>query len=120
MFKRLFVLLLLVAATVSVNTPARASTLTVNSLSCYLTAVSGSFASFDCQASVSGGTGTYTSFTWGMQSNFYPSWTYLTTTSPTISNVCDSPDYYWVTVTVTDSAGASAGSNTSFSCRTYA
>lgn len=60
MFKRLFVLLLLVAATVSVSTPARASAPSV-SLYCEQSSGGPSFGTFFCYYTVSGGTPSYTS-----------------------------------------------------------
>lgn len=93
MFKRLFVLLLLVAATVSVNTPARASTL-MAWVDCQPLGHGRAY----CSVSVSGGTGTYTSYYW--QPTPYQGggeWGLI---------YCQPYAYNRVLVTVTDSSGA--------------
>lgn len=109
MFNRLFVVLLLVAATVVVSTPARAETLTVRYLAC-----ESDGASFLCDASVSGGTGTYTSFVWGVAGARD---SYYTTSEPSFSLRCVLGRSYSVSFRVTDSAGATAVATTGFVCR---
>lgn len=109
MFKRLLVLLLLVVAATSASTPAHAETLTVSNLACYAEA-----GFFSCDASVSGGTGTYTSFVWGVATG--ATVTYYNRSGPYFARGCISGYSYSVSLTVTDSAGATASQGTSFYC----
>lgn len=122
MFKHLFALLLLVAATVSATPPAHASTLTVNSVQCYNNGGGGLNAGYYvCNASVSGGTGTYTSFAWWIRPMHHSTWSYVTTTQyPQLNDWCSAGTNFALTVTVTDSAEATASGLTSFSCRSWA
>ncbi len=116
MFKRLFVLLLLTVATASASTPARASTLAVTSLYCRIYAYSGYNGYYRCTASVSGGTGSYVSYTWDVTSTRgdYS----VVTSSNTVERTCftgtapEHQEYFYVTVTVRDSAGATASTYT--------
>jgi len=113
MFKRLFVLLLLVAATVSVSTPARASTLSI-ALYCEQTSGSPTWGNFSCLVYPSGGTPSYT-YQWYEYSggtgyflvkqgeSFYDSW-------------CQTGALTRVKVVVTDSVGAQVESIRSFRC----
>lgn len=94
MFKRLFILLALVAATASVSTPAHASTLAVEAY-----CLPAGWGSTECYASASGGTEYYT---------------YEWTPAPFLAGDRSALFYcrrYWYnsyTVTVTDSSGATA------------
>lgn len=110
MLQRLFVLLLLVVATVAVSTPARASTLTVSDVMC-----GSSGSTFTCEAYLSGGTGTYTSFRWGVATG--PNTMYYYTSEPRFSQRCMNGIHYAVNFRVTDSAGATASGVDSFTCR---
>lgn len=109
MFKHLFVLVLLVAAATSASTPAHAQTLTVTSLVCDTYP-----ASFSCEASVSGGTGSYTSVVWGVASGSQVA--YYTMFGLEFSRRCTIGQYYSVSFQVTDSAGAFASRTTGFYC----
>lgn len=116
MFKHLFVLLLLVAATVSVNTPAHAAALTVNYVDCWIYSYSGYNGYYTCYADVSGGTGSYVSYTWNVTST-RGNYSLITSTN-TINRTCYTGvpvdgtfpygEYFTVGVTVKDSAGATA------------
>lgn len=110
MFKRMFVLLLIATATLSVSTPAQASTLTVTVGCAYQ--FSGDYF---CVASTSGGTGTYTSYQWTIQHFPYSTY-YYTTSTWSLRNYCGYGNYYGVSVTVTDSAGATGTGVSNFSC----
>ena len=113
MFKRLFVLVLLAMATLSVSTPAHASTLSA-SLSCEQTSSGQSFGTFSCLVFVSGGTPGYT-FRWyeyaagtgyflvSQGESFYDSW-------------CQNDLPMRVKVVVTDSAGAHVERINYFTC----
>lgn len=103
MFKRLFVLLFSTAAGLSVNTPAHATTLSAGPMGC----ANNGGGSFYCVASPSGGTGTYTSFVWKIQEGT-TSLGSSTTSIPELQSYCTVGKYYTVSVTVTDSAGATA------------
>ncbi|HEY0734325.1 MAG TPA: hypothetical protein VGD69_05425 [Herpetosiphonaceae bacterium] len=113
MFKRLCVLFLLITATVSVSPPAQAATLYVE-LDCqgfnqqpfYL-----------CLATTYGGTGSYTSYRWKIKAGAYAP-TYTTTSSSRYDGYCSVKGMpYTVTVTVTDSGGATGTSASStFRC----
>ena len=128
MFKRVFVLLLLVAATVSVSTPAHASTLGV-SLTCYHSSndPSGTYRFFDCYAYASGGSPNYT-FQW--YHNMYGSWSLVKQeTTGGYSDVYQLQCFPPVgstqatsgiaKVVVTDSAGAQVTKQTSVYCARY-
>lgn len=106
MFKRLFVLLLLVAATISVSTPAQASTLAV-SLYCDQTSAGPSTGAFDCWSYASGGVPSYT-FQWYRLT--YWGYTLVKQESGTsvssLSDLCPTGSSQSTRVIVTDSAGA--------------
>lgn len=112
MVKQLFVLVLLVAATVSASAPAQASTLTVSNLVCENWG-----ASFSCEASVSGGTGTYTSFVWGVATSSGTS--YYNASGPYFDYRCYIGRWYSVQLSVTDSAGAFSARSTDIYCTKY-
>jgi hypothetical protein len=102
MYKRLFVLLLLTAATVSTSTPVHASGPAIDFLDC----INKGPGRLHCLASVSGGTGIYT-YTW------MPAPSYGSGGSVTIDCYAN---YQAVTVTVTDSSGATASRSGDFYC----
>lgn len=116
MFKRLAVLLLLAATTVSFGVTAHASTLTVDFTECIINYYSGYNGFYTCYADVSGGTGSYVSYTWNVIST-RGNYT-VTTTSNTVDRTCYTGPYgdgtfpygedFSVVVTVRDSAGATA------------
>ena len=113
MFKRLCVLFFLVAATVVVSPPAHAATLTVNWVYCDVYSYpSYSTGLYRCEASVSGGTGTYVSYTWSVTSS-RGNYTVVTTTntferSCYAGNLGRNRESFFVIATVKDSAGATA------------
>ncbi|MBV9789335.1 MAG: hypothetical protein JOZ51_14220 [Chloroflexi bacterium] len=107
MFKRLAVLLLVVAATLSLTTPARATALTIHAVSCFYAP----YYFYDiyqpgfyCSANVSGGTGNYVSYTWDIESR-YGNYSYTTTTYA-VQRPCVYDEYVSGYLTVTDSLGA--------------
>lgn len=125
MFKRLFVLVLLALATVSVSTPAHASTLSV-SLTCYYSSSdpSGTYRFFDCYAFASGGSPNYT-FQW--YHGWYGTWSLVKQeTTGGYSDVyqlqCYAPRGIGAATTgramvvVTDSAGAQVTAYGNVSC----
>ena len=128
MFKRLFVLLLLVAATVSVSTPAHASALSV-SVTCYQSSVdvSGWYRFFDCYANASGGSPNYT-FQWYHTYNGGTSFVYQETTggySQVAQLQCNTPRNSGTAssgiakVVVTDSMGAQVTVTRTTTCYHY-
>lgn len=113
MFTRLCVLLLLAVATVSTATPAHASTLSITAMTCNPTTRNseyGNTLNFSCWAGVSGGTGSYTSFVWYMQP------TYFSTPDAYWSYMCTEQVTRTISLTVTDSAGATASGSTTLYC----
>lgn len=127
MFKRLFVLVLLALATVSVSTPAHASTLAV-SLTCYHSSSdpSGTYRFFDCYAFASGGSPNYT-FHW--YHNMHGLWSLVkqeTTTgySDIYQLQCWGKSgfpstYGGARVVVTDSTGAQVTAQSTVYCARY-
>lgn len=104
MFKRLFVLMLLALATLSVSTSARASTPIGVSLSCYQVGVQPPwYATYHCVAGVSGGTGSYV-YNWKINSS-HGNYT-LVTSEPEIDYTCGRDSQFRIDLIVTDSAGA--------------
>lgn len=109
MVNRLLVLSLIIVAALSSSTPARASTLTV-SIQCVY---EGNY-SFTCNATPTGGTGTYTNYKWTVNLTGWPGQVGDWTTAPTFSYLCLSIKS--VEVVVRDSAGAWAVASTPFNC----
>lgn len=110
MFTRLFVLVLLALATVSVSTPAHASTLTVNWVDCAFQGYY-NYTEMTCFASASGGTGSYVSYTWFVDSS-QGDYTAVTSTDYLVRTCYSGYESLRVTVTVRDSAGATASRST--------
>ncbi|MBV9791740.1 MAG: hypothetical protein JOZ51_26345 [Chloroflexi bacterium] len=116
MVQRLFIVLGVLAATLAVPGPAHAATLTVTDVMCYNLGSEGSGGGrYGCDPFVTGGTGTYTSFVWGVRTASNP--TYYFTTYGNLFGTCVPGRNYTITVTVTDSAGATASNFTAFQCR---
>ncbi len=110
MSKRLFAVLILVA-TIFAATPTLATTLTITYFNCEQASSSTTQGRLYCEVWASGGTGSYT-YTWTKKigTNQPTSWT---NTSNYIETSCTigGPAVY-MSVTVTDSAGATAASGT--------
>ena len=64
---------------------------------------------------MSGGTGSYTSFVWGVSTPGLPTY-YYSTGSITFTGRCIHTKNYTVSLTVTDSAGATASGSYVFRC----
>lgn len=109
MFKCLLMFVPLSILALSTSTPAHAEALTVSNLVCY-----SEYSAFSCEASVSGGTGTYTSFVWGLASS---QTVYYNASGPSFSRRCVTGTRYSVNLRVTDSSGAFASQTGSFTCR---
>lgn len=117
MVKRLFVSLLIIAAALSISAPAHATTLAAGPMGC----ANNGGGSFYCVASPRGGTGTYTSFVWKVKESGSTSTGTSITAIPELQSYCTVGKYYTVSVTVTDSAGATATSSLSrFWCGPFA
>lgn len=109
MFKRLVVLILLASAIVSVSTPAQAATLYVD-MGCIIS--DGGL--YTCEAYAGGGTAPYTSYRWKIQGGGTTQYV----TGPSVyDGYCARPNrLYTITVTVTDSRGATASDTAGFYC----
>lgn len=113
MSKHLFVLLLIIAAVGTLHTPAHAATLTAGLVNCFNNFDN----SFDCSVNPSGGSGTYTSFVWKVKEAGTTSTSTYITSTPGLHAYCTVGKSYNVSVTVTDSSGATAtGSGGKFRC----
>jgi hypothetical protein len=103
MFRHLVAVLLLGAAIVTVQPVAAYEPLTIISLQCE--SLGGGRAT--CRAEVTGGTGSYT-YTWTKRQAGTTYTTTLSSTTSTTFHGCSIGKSYFVTVTVRDSAGATA------------
>jgi hypothetical protein len=110
MFRRLFVLVLLIVATLSASTPTHASTLRVDYFNCGLSYYDAANGHYWCYANAVGGTGSYVSYSWTISSNWGMTYT-MVTSEPSIRRTCGIGEYVYVSVMVTDSAGATAGAS---------
>lgn len=112
MFTRLFIVLLVLATTVSVCPSAHAENFTAY-VTCHntggYTGVVG-YATFQCVATVSGGTGVYTSADWDV------SYKYYTTPTNVLDAQCRIGRLHIVSVVITGNAGNTGEGNTSFVC----
>ena len=103
MFKRLFVLLMLAVAVLSVSTPARASTPISVYVMCYQVGSQPPwYATYDCNGGASGGTGSYT-YTWKVYSS--NGW-YTFSGGTEFSWTCGRDEQFRIDLYATDSAGA--------------
>ncbi|HEY0606006.1 MAG TPA: hypothetical protein VGD58_23985 [Herpetosiphonaceae bacterium] len=114
MFKRLFVLLLLVVATLSISMPARASTLSAL-LSCEQTSGSPTVGNFSCIVFVSGGSPSYT-YHW-YEYDRLSGYFLVYQGEPYYDAWCATGVLVRVKVVVTDSAGAQVERTSSITCR---
>lgn len=112
MIRRLFAIALFALA-VSTAQPAHATTLSIDSAGCDIQSYSGYYGYYTCYAYVSGGTGSYVSYTWNVYSTRES--VSRVTTYGTIERTCysgpgwgGSNEEFSVEVTVRDSAGATA------------
>lgn len=112
MFKRLFVLSLLALATVSVSTPAHAATLAVDWVDCLSYNVYNGMI-YACATHASGGTGSYVSYTWAVDSN-QGDYTVVTSTDTMETSCYPFAESIRITVTVRDSAGATASGRSAY------
>ena len=107
---RLLAVLLFVFA-MSATPPAHATTLTV-SMSCGITGPYPGypgFSAYSCTAYPSGGTGSYTAYTWTVYSGWYNSHTYAGAQTENFG--CKHNTVRYQDVTVTDSSGATASAS---------
>ena len=97
--------------TMAVAQPAEAATLTVNSVTCVVTGTYTPdpihYGTYSCTASVSGGTGSYVSYTWTIE-NLWSGSSYSFAGGKTITGNCQYNVYRRYGVAVKDSAGATA------------
>lgn len=107
MVARLFAVLLFACAVVAVKPVAAVDPLTITFMRCE----SNGGGRFSCYAQVSGGVPGY-SYTWSSQ-QFGATWT---TTTGSTAGGCTVGRTYYVNLTVTDSAGATASSGSGFYC----
>lgn len=121
MIRRLFAVALFVLA-VSAAHPAHATTLSIDSAGCDIHSYSGYYGFYTCNAYVSGGTGSYVSYTWNVYSTREDS--SRVTTSGTLERTCysgagwgSSNEEFSVEVTVRDSAGATASAYAVYNLR---
>lgn len=113
MLRRLVIAALFAIAMVSATPPAHASTLSIASLFCNPTTRDSSYSNalnFSCWGSVSGGTGSYTSFVWYMEPTYFP------TPDAHFQHICQYGVPRTISLTVTDSAGATALGSTTLYC----
>lgn len=110
MFRRLFVLVLLIIATLSASTPAHATTLRVDYFNCGLSHYAAGNGYYWCYANAVGGTGSYVSYTWTINNQWGMLHT-MVTSEPSFSRSCGIGEYVYVSVMVTDSAGATASAS---------
>lgn len=113
---RLVAVLLFVLA-VSAAQPAYASTLTVNSVTCWQTgsypADPANYGTYSCTANVSGGTGSY-SYIWTVATGWSPGGSFPG--GQTINGNCKYNTVRFNSVTVTDSSGATASGSSYIMC----
>jgi hypothetical protein len=119
MAARLLVRLLAVLAfafTMSVAAPAQATTLTVSITCSGMSPYPGypGYSAYSCTAWPSGGTGSYTTYTWTVSTGWYGSSTYVG--SQTENFGCKYNTVRFQDVMVTDSSGATASASSSIYC----
>ena len=112
---RLLAVLLFVFA-MSATPPAHATTLTVSLTCSGMSPYPGypGFSAYSCTANPSGGTGSYTAYTWTVSSGWYSSSTY--SGAQTEHFGCKHNTVRFQDVTVTDSGGATATAHSSIYC----
>ena len=110
------VAVLLFVFTMSVTQPAHADTLTVSMTCSGMSPYPGypGFSAYSCTAYPSGGTGSYTSYTWTVSSGWYSSYTYVGAQTENFG--CKHYTVRFQDVMVTDSSGATASASSSTYC----